>query len=89
MLVLVHEMHVPSLSATLDPHSEHRFPAPSSKGRKDVVNQCLEFGSNLAPKHTRKHETHPPRVKKEREFRLDSSDCGFIYAGVNFVGGYK
>ena len=23
------------------PHSEHRFPAPSSK---DVVNQCLEFG---------------------------------------------
>ena len=25
-----------------DPHSEHRFPAPSSK-RKDVVNLCLEF----------------------------------------------
>ena len=23
-------------------HSEHRFPTPSS--RKDVVNQCLEFG---------------------------------------------
>ena len=25
-------------------YSEHRFPAPSSK-RKNVVNQCLEFGS--------------------------------------------
>ena len=25
-----------------EPHSEHRFPAPSSK-RKDVANQCLEF----------------------------------------------
>ena len=23
------------------------------------------------------------------EFRLDSNDCGFICAGVNFVGGYK
>ena len=48
--------------------------------------------SNLAPKHARKHETHPPRVKKKKkkeEFRLDSNDCGFICAGVNFVGGYK
>ena len=47
----------------------------------------------LAPKHARKHETHPPRVKKKRrkkkEFRLGSNDCGFICAGVNFVGGYK
>ena len=49
--------------------------------------------SNLAPKHARKHETHPPRVKKKKkkkkrerkkEFRLDSNDCGFICAGVNF-----
>ena len=35
--------------------------------------------SNLAPKHARKHEAHPPLVKKERkEFRLDSNDFGFI-----------
>ena len=27
---------------TTSAHSEHRFPAPSS--RKDVVNQCLQFG---------------------------------------------
>ena len=53
------------------------------------------------PKHARKHETHPPRVLKkkkekkkkgwgwEREFCPDSNDCGFVCAGVNFVGGYK
>ena len=42
------------------------------------------------PKHARKHETHPPMVKKkEKESRLDSDDCGFICAGVNFAGGYK
>ena len=50
--------------------------------------------SNLAPKHAHKHETHPPRVKKDlkkrrEEFRLDSNDSGFICAGANFVGGYK
>ena len=44
---------------------------------------------NLAPKHARKHETHQPRVKKKKEFRLDSNDRGFISAGVNFVGTYK
>ena len=27
-------------------HSEHRFPAPSSK-RKDVVNRCLEFACTV------------------------------------------
>ena len=49
-----------------------------------------------APKHARKHETHPPRVKKKKRERekkkevcLDSNDCGFICAGANFVGGYK
>jgi len=34
------------------------------------------------PKHARKHEAHPPRVKKEKkkkeEFRLDSDDFGII-----------
>ena len=32
--------------AGLETHSEHRFPAPSP--RKDVVNQCLEFGLETA-----------------------------------------
>ena len=32
--------------------------------------------SNLAPKHAREYEKHPPQVKKE--FRLDSNNFGFI-----------
>ena len=44
--------------------------------------------SNLSPKHACKHETHSPWVKKKK-FHLDSNDCGFICAGINFVGGYK
>ena len=72
------------------------------KGRSSSPRSCpatrlapseYDCRSNLAPKHARKHETHPPRKKKKKkkkeEFRLDSNDCGFICAGVNFVGGYK
>ena len=56
---------------------------------RDVVNQCLAGVQRKQPSrakgNARKHETHPPRVKKEeKEFRLDSNDCGFICAGVNF-----
>ena len=46
--------------------------------------------SNLAPKNARKHEAHPPRVKKKKEkkeFRLDSNDFGFI--GVSNMVSYK
>ena len=51
---------------------------------------CIGHGFDLTPKHARKHEMHPPWVKKrEKKFCLDSNDCGFICAGVNFVGGYK
>ena len=48
-----------------------------------------DCGSSLTPKHPRKQETHSFRVKERVKFRLDSNDCGFICAGVNFVGGYK
>ena len=34
---------VEQAEAYFSAHSDHRFPAPSSKGRNDVVNQCLEF----------------------------------------------
>ena len=44
---------------------------------------------NVAPKHARKHETHPHRVKKKEEFRLDSNDFGFIWAGVSNMVSYK
>ena len=61
--------------------------------RKVPVLINYDCRSNLAPKHARKHETHPPRGKKEeeekKEFRLDSNDCGFVCAAVNFAGGYK
>ena len=55
----------------------------------------------MAPKHPRKHETPPPRVKKKKEeeerekerkkekFRLDSNNFGFICAGVSNVVSYK
>ena len=43
---------------------------------RKAVRVLIRLWSNLAPKHARKHEAHPPRVKKE--FRLDSNDFGFI-----------
>ena len=33
------------------------------------INKCRR---NLAPKHARKHETHPPRIKKKRKKRVPS-----------------
>ena len=54
-MIAIRRLHVATLTgSSVSPqivqlvasaHSEHRFPAPSSKGRKDVVNQCLEFAS--------------------------------------------
>ena len=44
-----------------------------------------DCGSSLAPKHARKHQAHP--LKKE--FRLDSNNSGFIWAGVSNVVSYK
>ena len=50
----------------------------------------LDCGSNLAPKHARKHEAHPPQVKNLflKEFHLDSNDLGFIWAGVGSMVSY-
>ena len=58
---------------------------------KGLGSNNYDCGSSLAPKHARKHETHPPRVKKKKkekekkEFRLDSNDCCFICAGVTLL----
>ena len=58
---------------------------------EDIKNQR----TNLVPKHPRKHETYPPRVKKKKKkkrkkkFRLDSEDFGFICAGVSDVVSYE
>ena len=57
--------------------------SPSLIGHLASVDVKHQESSNLVPKHTRKHEAHPPRVKK-REFRLDSNDFGFTSsAGVS------
>ena len=43
-------------------------------------------------KEEEKNEEKKKREKKEKkreEFHLDSNYCGFICAGINFVGGYK
>ena len=42
------------------PHSKHRFPAPSS--RKDVVNQCLDFGSLHESIHPPETDINPPKT---------------------------
>ena len=94
-------------------HSEHRFPAPSSKlcqiwlrhwrgtlflraavhrrGQRPPIGLGTDCGSNLAPKHARKHEAHPSRVKKKekKEFHLESNDFGFIWASVSNMVSYK
>ena len=56
----------------------------------DAVSAFRDCGCNIASKHARKHETYPPRVKKEKEkIRLDSNDFSFICAGVSNVVSYK
>ena len=89
---------LPDLVTPLQGHSSSPRSCPPTRSAPSERFGYYDCGSNLAPKHARKHETHPPRVKKkkkkkkeeeEKEFRLDSNDCGFICAGVNFVGGYK
>ena len=62
--------------------------AVQRRGQRPPKGLGVDCRSNLAPKHARKHEAHPSRVKK-KEFLLDSNDCGFICAGVNFVGDHK
>ena len=63
-------------------HSEYRFPASSSKlpylvtppkgqslfpsAPSERFGYWYVCGSSPAPKHPRKHETHPPRVKEKK-----------------------
>ena len=82
---------LPDLVASLKGHSlsPHSCPATWSAPSKRF-GYWYDCRSNLAPKYACKHEMLPSRVyKKRKEFCLDSNDCGFICAGVNFVGSYK
>ena len=57
--------------------------------RKVRVLCLIRLWKQPTPKQARKHDTHPPPRVKKRKLHLDSTDCGFICACVNFVGGYK
>ena len=52
---------LPDLVTPLKGHSLSQRSCPPTKG----LGTNTDCRSNLAPKHARKHETHPPRVKKE------------------------
>ena len=81
---------LPDLVTPLKGHSLSPHSCPATRtAPSERFGYQYDCRSNLAPKDTRKHETYPPWVKKENVFRLNSNDCGFICAGVNFVGGYK
>ena len=48
----------------------------------------IHTGQKKEEKKKKKRESEREK-KEEEEYRLDSNDCGFICAGVNFVDGYK
>ena len=52
---------------------------PWTKMLEDGARSVDDCRNYLAPKHARKHEAHPPRVKKR--IRPYSNDLGFILAG--------
>ena len=87
-MIIVHYYYLvtPLKGHSLSPRS---CPATRSAPSERFGYNNYDCRSNLAPKHARKHEMHPSTAGKKKEFRLDSNDCGFIFAGVNFVGGYK
>ena len=83
----------------------HSLSPRSCPPTRSVPSERFEdCGSSIASRHTRKHETHPPRIlKKEKEkagsgegwgrekedFRLDSNDFSSICTGVNNVISYE
>ena len=56
---------------------------------KKYIYKKYDCRSDLAPKHARKHETHPPRVKKKRKKRglLLSYQNPNLSEGADSVGG--
>ena len=82
---------LPDFVTPLKGHSlSPRSCPPTRSAPSERFGYYYDCGSNLAPKQARKHEPHPPQVKiNKKEFHLDSNDCGFICAGVNFVASCK
>ena len=86
---------LPDLVTPLKGHSlSPRSCPPTRSAPSERFGYWYDCGSNLAPKHARKHEAHPPMFKKKKkekreEFRLDSNDFDFIWAGVSNMVSYK
>ena len=79
---------LPDLVTSLKGHSlSPRSCPPTQSAPSERFGYWYDCRSNLVPKHARKHEAHPPRVKKE--FRLDSNDFRLIWAGVSNMVSYK
>ena len=59
---------LPDLVTPLKGHSlSPRCCPPTRSAPSERFGYQYDCRSNLAPKHARKHETHPPRVKKRRK----------------------
>ena len=65
---------LPDLVTPLKGHSLFPRSCPATRSApSERFGYWLDCGSNLAPKHGRKHETHPPRVKKKKEKKFCSA----------------
>ena len=59
---------LPDLVTPLKGHSlSPRSCPPTRSAPSERFGYDYDCGSSLAPKHPRKHETHPPRVKKKKK----------------------
>ena len=68
-------------------------PTRSARPPKGLGTNNYDCRSNLAPKHARKHETHPPLVKKKEKKKKGvpsrfKRSVGFIWAGVSNMVSY-
>ena len=79
---------LPYLVTPLKGHSLSPRSCPATRSApSERFGYYYDCRNNLAPKHARKHEAHPPRV--EKKFRLDSNYFGFICACISNVVSYK
>ena len=84
--------HLPPTSARFSYATEGALFISAQLSTDAVIGLRKVWVLMTVPKHARKHETHPSRVKKEKnkeEFRLESNDFGLISAGVSNIVSYK
>ena len=81
--------HTPSITFRHLPPTSAKFGYATEGACTLYLRAAVQRRGQRPPKGPRKHETHPPWVENKKESRLDSNGCGFICAGVNFLGSYK